>query len=128
MIFVLGISLIIVNIHSLVKTKEGFEDNEEKEEKENKTKESFDEETEAFDEDKEAFDEDKEGHNERKRDNDNDKEAFNEENEYMQNKSIMDKMKKLDPLIFNTIKNLNPVDIEKINKTINELTNKKNDP
>ena len=108
MIFVLGLSLIIVNIYSLVKTTEGFE--EKKEEIES------DMETESKGMNLDSIDEPLE------------KEGYTDNEDLMEDKTIMKKIKQLDPLVFNTIKNLNSVDIDKINKTINELTNKVKDP
>ena len=102
MIFVLGLSLIIVNIYSLVKEKEGYENKEDKEEtteKKNIVSEDEVDETEGY-----------------------------AENDLTQDESIMKKINQLDPIVFNTIKKLNSMDIDKINKTINELTNKVKDP
>ena len=122
MIFVLGLSLVIVNIASLVKNKEGYK---------NKKKD----ETEGFDEDEDEKDEDKNDEKDKKDknddENDDEKEGFDEDDEessFMQDKTLMKKIKKLDPNIFNTIKKLNSVDIDKINKTINQLKNKVKDP
>jgi hypothetical protein len=138
MIFVLGLSLVIVNIASLVnKDKEGYKNKKDE-------KESFD------DDDKDDDDKDDDDKDDDDKDDDDDKEGFDdkleklkkqyktkvdeldeldkldedEESGFMQDKALMKKIKKFDPIIFNTIKNLNPVDIDKINKTINELTNK----
>jgi hypothetical protein len=47
-----------------------------------------------------------------------------EESNYMHDKSIINKLKQLDPIILNTIENMNSVHIKEINKTINSLTNK----
>jgi len=102
MIFVLGLSLIIVNIYSLVKEKEGYENKEDKEEtieKKNIVSEDEVDEIEGY-----------------------------AENDLTQDESIMKKINQLDPIVFNTIKKLNSMDIDKINKTINELTNKVKDP
>jgi hypothetical protein len=108
MIFVLGLSLIIVNIYSLVKTKEGFEEK----------KEDIDSDIEN----------DNQSMNLHSMDEPLEKEGYTDNEDSMQDKTIMKNIKQLDPLIFNTIKNLNSVDIDKINKTINELTNKVKDP
>jgi len=49
----------------------------------------------------------------------------------MQDKNILNKLKKLDPnilnMLHNTIENMNSTNIKEINKTINELTNKQPD-
>jgi hypothetical protein len=144
MIFVLGLSLVIVNIASLVNNKEGYKNKEKNDEDDDDDddKEGFDED----DDDKEGFDEDDEGFDNNKNDIENELEKLtkkykskankdddkdeddDEESSYMQDKALMKKIKKLDPSIFNTIKNLNSVDIDKINKTINKLTNKVKDP
>jgi hypothetical protein len=47
-----------------------------------------------------------------------------EDSEYMHDKSIIKKLKQLNPIILNTIENMNSLHIKEINKTINELTNK----
>jgi len=47
----------------------------------------------------------------------------NEESNYMHDKSIIQKLKKLDPIILDTIQNMNSVHIKEINKTLNNLTN-----
>ena len=58
--------------------------------------------------------------------NKNEKEEFedDEESNYMHDKSIIKKLKQLNPIILNTIENMNSLHIKEINKTINELTNK----
>ena len=129
MIFVLGLSLIIVNIASLVNSKEGYKN------KENLDDEDDDDDNEDDKKDeKEAFDDDKlerlKKQYKKKVDelDELDKLDEDEESGFMQDKALMKKIKKFDPIVFNTIKNLNPVDIDKINKTINELTNKLKDP
>lgn len=116
MIFVLGLSLIIVNIASLVKTTEGYKNKDE----------GFDEESDKTEKNDKSDKSDKIN----KSDKSEEKEGFDEDSDsdFMQDKTIMKKIKQLDPVIFDTIKNLNSVDIEKINKTINELTNKVKDP
>jgi len=139
MIFVLGLSLVIVNISSLVNNKEGYknknDENDENDEKDEKDeKEGFDEddEKEVFDEDdeKEVFDEDDQDEKLKKLKKLNKSKVVEDEEDsiFMQDKELIKKIKKLDPNIFNTIKNLNSVDIDKINKTINKLTNKVKDP
>jgi hypothetical protein len=149
MIFVLGLSLVIVNIAYLVnnKDKEGYENEKVEDEIDSDDEKVEDEidnedETDLHDEnveDKiEPFDEGFEDNKSEKLEKleklkklyktkvnelDND-----EESTFMEDKALMKKIKKFDPIIFDTIKNLNPVDIDKINKTINELTNKVKDP
>jgi hypothetical protein len=46
-----------------------------------------------------------------------------EESKYMHDKSIIKKLKQLNPIILNTLENMNSVHIKEINKTINNLTN-----
>ena len=149
MIFVLGLSLVIVNIASLVnnKDKEGYENKKKTDDSESLDDEDADENNEdrADENNEDGVDEnvkDKietfdEGFEDDKLEklktlyktkvNELD-EDVDEESSFMQDKALMKKIKKFDPIIFNTIKNLNPVDIDKINKTINELTNKVKDP
>ena len=137
MIFVLGLSLIIVNITCLVSSKEGYKnkenlDDDDDDDDEDDKKDEKDE-KEAFDE---GFDDDKleklKKQYKKKVDEldelDKLDEDEDEESMFTQDKALMKKIKKFDPIVFNTIKNLNPVDIDKINKTINELINKLKDP
>ena len=51
-------------------------------------------------------------------------EENDEESKYMHDKSIIKKLKQLNPLILNTLENMNSVHIKEINKTINNLTDK----
>ena len=145
MIYVLSISLFITDILYLVNKKlnkyEGFEDdkheldyenfnNENDENFNNENDENFDNENdENFN--NEPFD--------TKIDSSNNKinqiETKNiydaSDNDYMQDKNILNKLKKLDPnilnMLHNTIENMNSTNIKEINKTINELTNKQLD-
>ena len=95
MIFVLGIPIIIANIYSLFK-KEGFEDEEKK-----NTTETFEE-----------------------IEKENVTETFEEieENDYMHDKTIIKKLKELNPIVLDTIHKMSSVDIEELNKTINTFT------
>lgn len=135
MIFVLGLSLVIVNIACLVNNKEGYKNKKKDNKDDEDEKEGFDEDdVEDKDEKykKEGFDEDDEDDKLKKLKKLNksnvDEDEYDEASAFMQDKDLMKKIKKLDPNIFNTIKNLNSVDIDKINKTINQLTNKVKDP
>jgi len=94
MIFVLGIPIIIANIYSFFK-KEGFED-----------------ETDEKDKKAEQFE------------NENSTENFKEieDNDYMQNKTIIKKLKELNPIVLDTLHKMSSVDIEELNKTINSFT------
>ena len=47
-----------------------------------------------------------------------------EETNYMHDKSVIKKLKQLNPNMIDTISNMNSVHIKEINKTINNLTNK----
>ena len=95
MIFVLGIPIIIANIYSLFK-KEGFEDEEKK-----NTTETFEE-----------------------IEKENVTETFEEieENDYMHDKTIIKKLKELNPIVLDTLHKMSSVDIEELNKTINAFT------
>ena len=137
MIYVLSISLFITDILYLVNKKlnkyEGFEDDKHEldyENFDNENDENFNNENdENFD--NEPFD--------IKIDSSNNKinqiETKNiydaSDNDYMQDKNILNKLKKLDPnilnMLHNTIENMNSTNIKEINKTINELTNKQLD-
>ena len=56
--------------------------------------------------------------------NDEEENEEDEESNYMHDKSIIKKLKQLNPIILNTLENMNSVHIKEINKTINNLTNK----
>lgn len=51
-------------------------------------------------------------------------EESDEETNYMHDKSIMKKMKQLNPIILETLKNMNSVHIKELNESINNLTDK----
>jgi len=51
-------------------------------------------------------------------------EESDEETNYMHDKSIIKKMKQLNPIILDTLKNMNSVDIKELNESINNLTDK----
>jgi hypothetical protein len=59
---------------------------------------------------------------------DEDDKSQQTDSNFMQDKSIIEKIKKLDPLILNALKNMNSIHIEEINKKINKLTNAIADP
>jgi len=109
MIFVLSISLILVNIIGFIK-KEGFEDKDDKDDKDKDDKDK---------DDKDKDDKDKDD----KHDKDDELENEKKESIYMEDKSVIKKLKKLNPLVFETIKNMNANQIDEINETINKLKN-----
>jgi len=110
MIFVLGLSLILVNSLYLLKLvkKEGFNSDK------NDSDSDIDEDTFGA-----------EPYNKFKKNilNNDESDSDDEDSNYMQDKNILKKLKKLDPIILNTIENMNSVHIQEINKTINKLTN-----
>ena len=64
-----------------------------------------------------------EGYQDENEDNE-ENEDNDEESKYMHDKSIIKKLKQLNPIILNTLENMNSVHIKEINKTINNLTDK----
>lgn len=133
MIFVLGLSLVIVNIASLVNTKEGYKNKRKSEKVEDDDDDDDNDDT----DEKEAFKHDEEDdkleklkklYKSKLDEEQEQEEQEDEESNFMQDKKLMNKIKKIDPDMFNKIKNLNSLDIDKINKTINQITNKVKDP
>ena len=131
MIFVLGVSLLLVDslyLLNLVK-KEGFEDYQDSESDENKM------DTEPYTDnnelktnlknkkngDTEYEDSRYNEHTDDEKDSQNSEDG--EDSNYMQDKSIIEKLKKLDPVILNTLQKMNSIDIKEMNKTINKLSN-----
>ena len=148
MIFVLGISLILVDslyLLNLVK-KEGFVGDEIVENYENdvsnnssKKKNENDEnfQNDENDENDENFENDASNNllktkGETKGENETftniingiSDEESDEETNYMHDKSIIKKMKQLNPIILDTLKNMNSVHIKELNDSINHLTDK----
>jgi hypothetical protein len=117
MIFVLGIPIIIANIYSFFK-KEGFED--ENGEKVDNPTEKFEDETDEKDKKSEQV----ENENSTGKSTGKSTENFEEieENDYMQNKTIIKKLKELNPIVLDTLHKMSSVDIEELNKTINTFT------
>lgn len=101
MIFVLGIPIIIADIFTLFK-KEGFEDVE----KEALSALSL---TDVLDSDPEHK-------------SDNDHNEHNDSEDYLHDKTIIEKLKKINPVLLETLHKMNSVDIQELNKTINNLT------
>ena len=131
MIFVLGISLLVVDILYLVKNKiyEGFEDDNEDDdtdtrviddayhrEKNIKLKEAYDEKV----QNQSAKNTKKGSKNMDYTDTDDDLEEG-----FMHDKTIMQKLKKFDPIILDAIKNMNNSHIKDLNQSINKLINVK---
>jgi hypothetical protein len=124
MIFVLGISLILVDslyLFNLVKI-EGFlgdeydtSNNSNKPEREKRSFYETDPSDNLMKNKSENFS---------NTNSDNTAEESDEESDYMHDKSIIKKLKQLNPIILNTIENMNSVHIKEINKTINNLTDK----
>jgi hypothetical protein len=124
MIFVLSISLILVNIIGFIK-KEGFEDKDDKDDKDKDDKDKDDKDKDDKDkDDKDKDDKDKDDKDkDDKHDKDDELENEKKESIYMEDKSVIKKLKKLNPLVFETIKNMNANQIDEINETINKLKN-----
>jgi len=152
MIYVLGISLFITDILYLVNKKlkyEGFEDSDEPEDVQDAQKDVQDVEQDieqdveedilediqddlTFKNTKEFIQYDDYEYDESKIDTNVDSSDTNDidksDNDYMQDKNIVNKLKKLDPTILNTLQKINSLNIEEINKTINQITNTRPDP
>jgi len=144
MIYVLGISLFITDILYLVNKKlkyEGFEDSDESDESEEQVEEEEEQEEEEQEEEyvqdklklfkptKEFIKYDDYEYDDSKIDNIDDEDSIEiTDNEYMQDKNILNKLKKIDPNIVNTLQKINSTNIEEINKTINQITNTQPDP
>jgi len=93
MIFILGFSIVFINSLAFVK-KEGFKDK-------NKSDES---ETNQMD------------------DSDNDlDDSDDEKNDYMQDKDVLKKIKKMNPKMLNSLNKLNSIDMKELNEYINTL-------
>jgi hypothetical protein len=135
MIVVLGISLILVDslyLLNLVK-KEGFLGDDRVENYENDASNNS-----LNDEDDENFEtNENDASNNSLKSKDKDKnetftniisgisdEESDEETNYMHDKSIIKKMKQLNPIILETLKNMNSVHIKELNESINNLTDK----
>jgi len=65
--------------------------------------------------------------NKQSSDKNNNEDRDTTDNDYMHDKNILNKLKKLDPNILNTLQNMNSMNIKEINKTINQITNKQLD-
>jgi len=134
MIIVLGISLILVDslyLLNLVK-KEGFLGDNRVENYENDASNNS-----SNDEDDENFENDAsnnllKGKSKSKSKNETftniinsiSDEESDEETDYMHDKSIIKKMKQINPIILETLKNMNSVHIKELNESINNLTDK----
>jgi len=137
MIYVLGISLFITDILYLVNKKlkyEGFEDSDESDESDESEEQEEEEEDvqdklKPFKPTKEFIKYDDYEYDDSKIDNIDDEDSIEiTDNEYMQDKNILNKLKKIDPNIVNTLQKINSTNIEEINKTINQITNTLPDP
>jgi hypothetical protein len=120
MIFVLGISIIIVDILYLVNNKEGFKDVD------LDSKDESDESDEDNKLNKQNISKIKKDKEFKSDTNDSDTESDSESiSEYMQDKSIIKKLKKINPIILNEIQNMNSIEIKELNKALNEINSLK---
>lgn len=118
MIYVLGISLFITDLSYLVnKNYEGFEDNQQENIKNIENIENeYQIDTQRIDASYNKINDIKST----KIDLSN--------NDYMQDKNIINKLKQIDPNILNILENMNSMNIKELNETINKTTNKQLDP
>ena len=132
MIFVLGISIIIVDLLYLVIKKEGFKEEVNDDEGEDEGQDEGQDENLKEDEEDRKVEEHYEDYKDKNKnnvinynDNEDNKlkisKKVSQDSEYMQDKSIITKLQKMNPIVLNEIQNMNSKEFKELNDTLNQL-------